>query len=129
VPIRDCYIISVSSGIIEQLNKSHADVYLREMSELGMGCVVVTEGVLVKPSMHMFISDSDSTNCFTESLSSQFMARTTDNIVTPRRHEFTLLYETMKPDRHFNKQSLLCVASADGYKPVTARATIIVMCK
>ena len=128
VPIVDIYIISLSHGVTRRHNESVSHVQLHETYEDGFGCAVVIERTAFIPLLRAYISDTDVTKHLAQANSIETSIRTEDSIVTPVRQILSLFYVTMKPERLYNERSFVCVATADGFDPLTATATISINC-
>lgn len=127
VPVSDVHVTSISSDGDQSAVASGGDVYLRQGTSLGVGCVVTTEGSRIPPAVSVQIGDDDVTRAFNRSVNVSSESLTAG--LTFYRIVVRLTYITSSPDRRLHGKRIVCTASRTGFDDVRSTSLLLVQCK
>ena len=128
VPLSEVFVASVSGGNLQHVSESDDPVRLRERREHGISCIAIVKSASVRPLLKVIVGGTDWTHLFVASETLHTLPLANDSVTAPVNAMFRLIYVTMKPERHLNGHTLECVATTDGFLPVSATASVIVEC-
>lgn len=128
VPVSEVFVAFVSGHDLLRVTELDDPVQLRELEERGIGCVAMVKSAAVRPVLRVVVAGTDWTHLFVASEVSHSLPPVSDSVITPVNAVYRLVYVTMKPERRFNGQVLECVATTDGFPPVSATASVVVEC-
>ena len=125
--MKDVHVTSISSEGDQSAVEYGGDVYLQQGTNLGVGCVVSTDGSRIPPVVTIRVGDDNITAAF--NASTEVDADTLTGGLTFYRVVVRLTYVTSLPDRHLHGRRLVCIASRTGFDNVNASSSLLVRCK
>jgi len=98
------------------------------MEECGVACVAAINSATVSPTLQVVVALTDWTHLFAASHAVHHLPPVSDSVTAPVNAVHRLVYVTLKPERRFNGRTLECLATSDGFPPVSATAPVFIEC-
>ena len=128
VPVSEVFVASITGENLLRVTESDEPVQLHELQQRGVGCVAMVKSAAVHPVLQVVVAGTDWTHLFVASQAVHSLPSVNNSVITPVNVVFRLIYVTLKPERRFNGHMLECLATSDGFPPVSATASVVVQC-
>jgi len=128
VPVSDIHVTTISADGSQSAVDSGGDVYFRQGTSLGVGCVVTTDGSRIPATVNVQLGNDDVTSEFNASTEVESEAAPRAGLAFYRA-VVRLSYVTSAPDRRLHGKPITCTASTTGFDDVNATSLLLVQCE